>query len=245
MPGGPQLVVVPAGEFMMGSPPAEPGRGTFEDPQHRVVIQHPFAISKFDVTFEQWDACLADGGCGGYRPDDEGWGRGSQPVINVSWYDAEAYVDWLSRKTGKAYRLPSEAEWEYAARAGTQTAYWWGDVASHDFANYGADDCCRGLALGVDRWEASSPVGSFSSNAFGLSDMNGNVMQYVEDCWHPNYDRAPSDGSAWDEEHCGMRTLRGGAWNSVPGFIRSADRLWVLANARYDLMGFRVARSLP
>src|SRR5580704_1913158 len=150
MPGGPQLVVVPAGEFMMGSPPAEPGRGTFEDPQHRVVIQHPFAISKFDVTFEQWDACLADGGCGGYRPDDEGWGRGSQPVINVSWYDAEAYVDWLSRKTGKAYRLPSEAEWEYAARAGTQTAFWWGNTASHDYANYGADDCCKGLALGGD-----------------------------------------------------------------------------------------------
>jgi formylglycine-generating enzyme required for sulfatase activity len=244
-PQGPQLVVVPAGEFMMGSPALEVGRGTFEDPQHRVVIAHSFAIGKYDVTFEQWDACVADGGCGGYRPDDQGWGRGSLPVMNVSWYDAKAYADWLSHKTGKVYRLPSEAEWEYAARGGTQTAFWWGDAPSHENANYGTDQCCKGLAVGRDRWEATSPVGSFPANAFGLFDMNGNVMQYVQDCWHPKYGAGPADGSAWDEEHCGMRILRGGAWNSVPGFIRSADRIWILPNSRFNLMGFRVARSLP
>jgi formylglycine-generating enzyme required for sulfatase activity len=245
IPQGPQLVVIPAGEFTMGSPASEVDRGTFEYPQHRVVIAHPFAIGKYDITFEQWDACVADGGCGGYRPDDQGWGRGSLPVMNVSWFDAKAYVDWLSHKTGKTYRLPSEAEWEYAARAGTSTAFWWGGAASHDYANYGADQCCKGLAAGRDRWEGTSPVGSLPANAFGLFDMSGNVMQYVDDCWHPKYDGAPADGSAWNEDRCGMRILRGGAWNSVPGFMRSADRIWILANSRYNLMGFRVARSLP
>jgi formylglycine-generating enzyme required for sulfatase activity len=243
---GPVMVVVQAGQFDMGSPSTEAGRDSFEDMQHRVVIGRDFALAKYDVTFEQWDACVADGGCSGYRPDDEGWGRGSQPVMNVSFDDAQAYVQWLAARTGKRYRLPSEAEWEYAARAGTSTPYWWGDAASHDSANYGSDVCCSGLAVGADRWTATSPVGSFPPNAFGLYDMNGNVMQLVADCWHSNYRGAPPDGSIWESSYgsCGMRTARGGSWSSPPAFIRAADRIWLPPTTRTDFMGFRVARDM-
>ncbi len=243
-PGAPVMVAIPAGAFVMGSPPSQAGRGMFEDPQHRVVIAHAFALGQTDVTFDEWDACVADGGCNGYRAGDEGWGRGALPVINVNGDDARAYAKWLSGKTGKPYRLPTEAEWEYAARAGTSTAYWWGDIASHDHANYGADVCCSGLAAGADHWEKTSPVGSFPPNPFGLSDMNGNVMQLVADCWHESYNGAPADGSAWDKEDCSQRTTRGGSWSSPPGFIRSADRIWIPATARVAFIGFRVARDM-
>jgi formylglycine-generating enzyme required for sulfatase activity len=243
-PQAPIMAVIPAGAFDMGSPPTQPGRGKFEDPQHNVTIAHAFALARNDVTFDQWDACVADGGCNGYRPADAGWGRGSRPVINVSWEDAQTYVAWLSAKTGKHYRLPTEAEWEYAARGGTSTAYWWGDVADHDHANYGADTCCSGLAAGSDQWFATSPTGAFAPNPFGLFDMNGNVMQLVADCWHFNYLGAPADGSAWDDERCGMRMARGGSWSSTPSFIRSADRIFIPQATRDNLMGFRVARDL-
>ncbi|MGD0191523.1 MAG: formylglycine-generating enzyme family protein [Rhizomicrobium sp.] len=241
----PVMAVIPAGAFDMGSPASEPGRGKFEDPQHHVAIAHAFALSKADITFDQWDACVADGGCNGYKPGDEGWGRGTRPVINVSWDDAQAYVTWLSAKTGQHYRLPSEAEWEYAARGGSANTYWWGSEASHDHANYGADMCCSGLASGADQWVETAPSGSFAPNPFGLYDMNGNVMQLVSDCWHFNYVGAPADGSAWDDSGCGMRMARGGAWSSPPGFIRSADRIFVPEATRDNLMGFRVARDLP
>lgn len=240
----PIMMVIPAGAFDMGSPPAEAGRGRFEDPQHRVAIVHPFALSKFDVTFQQWDACVAEGGCNGYRPGDEGWGRGTRPVVNVSYTDALAYVDWLTAKTGHHYRLPSESEWEYAARAGSDTVYWWGDDASHDHANYGSDVCCTGLAAGADHWASTSPVGSFAANPFGLFDMNGNAMQWVADCWHGSYRGAPEDGSAWDQESCGMRMARGGSWNSTPAYIRSSDRIFIPAGARFNFLGLRVARDL-
>jgi formylglycine-generating enzyme required for sulfatase activity len=244
-PDGPQLVVVPAGSFTMGSPADEAGRDAFEGPEHEVRITRAFALGKTDVTFEQWDACVASGGCNGYRPDDNGWGRGNQPVINVSWHDAQSYIEWLSAHTGKNYRLPSEAEWEYAARAGASTPYWWGPTADHDHANYGNDQCCGGAMLGADRWFGTSPVGSFPANSFGLYDMNGNVMQLTADCWHANYGGAPADGSAWSEDQrCAMRTIRGGAWNSTPAFMRSADRIWMLSTVRMNLVGFRVARDL-
>jgi formylglycine-generating enzyme required for sulfatase activity len=242
-PQAPPMLPIPPGAFDMGSPPAQPGRGMFEDPQHHVVIAHAFALSKTPVTFDQWDACIADGGCNGYKPDDKGWGRGSLPVINVNSEDARAYAQWVSAKTGKPYRLPSEAEWEYAARAGTSTVYWWGDAASHDHANYGAETCCTGLVLGADRWEKTSPVGSFPPNPFGLMDMNGNVMQLVADCWHESYAGAPVDGSAWDKEGCSQRTTRGGSWSSPPAFIRSADRIWIPVTSRVAFIGFRVARD--
>jgi formylglycine-generating enzyme required for sulfatase activity len=244
IPQGPTMVVVPAGEFDMGSPAAQAGRGFFEDPLHHVTIAHAFALSKTPVTFDQWDACVADGGCNAYKPDDKGWGRGPLPVINIDYDDARAYADWLSKKTGKHYRLPSESEWEYAARAGTSTTYWWGDAASHDHANYGADVCCSGLAVGADQWANTSPVGSFPANPFGLMDMNGNVMQLVADCWHESYAGAPADGSVWDKEDCSQRTTRGGAYKSPPAFIRAADRIWIPATARLDFVGFRVASDM-
>ena len=155
-PACPEMVVVPAGSFRMGD--LQGGGGDHEKPVHTVTIGRPFAVGKYEVTFAEWDACVSAGGCNGYRPDAEGWGRGNRPVINVSWEDAQKYVAWISRKTGKRYRLPSEAEWEYAARAWTTTAYWWGNAASHAYANYGTDDCCEGFASGRDRWINTSPV---------------------------------------------------------------------------------------
>jgi len=244
MPETPQMTIVPAGSYVMGSPASEPGRSKFEGPQHVVTIGYPFAIGKYDVTFDEWDLCVASGGCNGYQPDDNGWGRGSRPVINVSWNDAQAYISWLNAHTGKKYRLPSDAEWEYAARAGTTTAFPWGDDASHDYANYGQDQCCGGAMVGWDRWFNTAPVGSFPANKFGLFDMSGNVLQYVQDCWQPGYNGVPVDGSARDDSHCAVRTLRGGSWSSIPAFLRSADRIWTITQARFNIIGFRVARTL-
>ena len=203
-PECPEMVVVPAGEFMMGSPPSEEGRGDDEGPVHRVTIAEPFAVGKYEVTFDEWDACVSGGGCGGHRPDSKD--RGRQPVAEVSWEDAQAYVAWLSRKTGEAYRLLSEAEWEYAARAGTTTRYHWGDDIGRNRANCYDDSC-------GDSWDYTAPVGSFAANAFGLHDVHGNVWEWVEDCWNGNYAGAPSDGSAWESGNCDGRVLRGGSWS--------------------------------
>ena len=207
-----------------------------EIPVHQVTIAAPFAVGKYEVTFAEWDACVAGGGCA-HRPDDKGWGRGTQPVDNVSWNDAQEYVRWLSRETGQPYRLLSEAEWEYVARAGTTTKYWWGNEADHDFENYEGHG-------GADRWKAVSLVGSLKPNAFGLYDIAGNVREWVEDCWHENYQGAPSDGSAWTSEHCGERVERGGHYLSDPGDIRSAVRKGDDPGDRSGLRGFRVARTL-
>ena len=158
--------------------------------------------------------------------------------------DAQAYTAWLSRKTGKRYRLLSEAEWEYAARAGTTTANWWGNVESHEHSNYGKDDCCAGLATGRDQWVTTSPVGSFPANAFGLYDMLGNVWQWTGDCQNANYNGAPANGSAWGSGDCGQRVLRGGSWTDGPRYLRSSDRVWNNSSDRDSNDGFRVARTL-
>ena len=235
-PECPEMVVIPAGEFMMGSPPSGDYRA--ESPVHRVTIAEPFAAGVYEVTFDEWDACVDDGGCGGYRPHDyEGWGRGIRPVIGVSWEDARAYVDWLSRRTGEDYRLLSEAEWEYAARAGTTTRYHWGDDIGRNRANCHAEMC-------GDRWEYTAPVGSFAANAFGLHDMHGNVWEWVGDCWNGSYADAPSDGSVWESGDCGRRVLRGGSWNSNPRNLRAAYRYWDHIGDRRSDNGFRVARTL-
>ncbi len=236
-PECPEMVVVPAGSFMMGSPDSEVERNSIEGPQHRLTIPRPFAVGKFEVTFEEWDACVAGGGCNGYRPNDQGWGRGKRPVINVSWDDAKTYVAWLSRKTGKPYRLLTEAEWEYAARAGTNTRYWWGDEIGSGNAN--CDTACG------DSFRYTAPVGSFKPNGFGLHDMLGNVWEWTEDCWNGNYNSAPTDGTAWLGSDCGRRVLRGGSWILNPGNVRSAVRMGgVTASRSYRYgIGFRVART--
>ena len=247
-PQGPELVVVPAGSFMMGSPDGEVDEmerifnnfmSSTEDPVHQVRIDYPLAVGVYAVTFDEWDACVSDGGCGDYRPDDEGWGRGTRPVINVSWEDAQMYVKWLSWRTGKGYRLLSESEWEYVARAGTGTRYWWGDEIGRNRAS------CGGCG---SRWdgERTAPVGSFSANAFGLYDVHGNVQEWVEDCWNSDYDGAPEDGSAWVSEDCDCdrRIVRGGSWFDKPVVLRSANRDGLTTGDRSNYAGLRVARTL-
>jgi formylglycine-generating enzyme required for sulfatase activity len=233
----PEMMVVPAGSFTMGSPSGEEGRRNDESPQHRVTFDRPFAVGKFAVTFDEWDACAADGGCGGYRPADQGWGRRRRLAINVSWEDAKSYVAWLSKKTGKSYRLLTEAEYEYATRAGTETTYPWGAEIGKGNAN------CNGCG---SQWDGNqtAPVGSFAPNRFGLYDMVGNLWEWVEDCVHPSYSDAPTDGSAWTVGNCTVRVIRGGSWYSTPGFLRSADRNWVTSDDRGDNLGFRVGRTL-
>jgi formylglycine-generating enzyme required for sulfatase activity len=234
----PEMMVVPPGNFVMGSPASEPGRSADEGPQHTVTIARPFAIGRFEVTFDDWDACAADGGCNRYKPSDEGWGRGRRPVINVSWDDAEAYIAWLSKTTGKPYRLLSGAEYEYATRAGTQTAYPWGDAIGTNNAS------CHACG---SQWDAkqTAPVGSFGANGFGLYDMVGNVREWTEDCYHETYNGAPTDGSAWIEGgNCYDRVVRGGSFLLAPAFLRSASRYWFASDYRLRYLGFRAARTL-
>ncbi len=239
--GCPELVVVPSGSFWMGSPSGEERRNDNEGPQHRVTFERPFAVGVYEVTFGEWAACVSGGGCGGHRPGDEGWGRGRHPVINVSWDDAKAYVKWLSGKTGKQYRLLSESEWEYAARAGTETAFHTGRTISTEEANY---DGNYGSGRRGRYRERTTPVGSFEPNGFGLHDVHGNVWEWVEDCWNINYRRALDDGSAWLRGDCGKRVLRGGSWSSIPRGLRSANRFRSSSGNRLSYLGFRVARTL-
>jgi formylglycine-generating enzyme required for sulfatase activity len=243
----PEMVVVPAGEFLMGSPEAERGRGRDEGPQHAVVIAQPFAVGKYEVTFSEWDACVADRGCS-YSPSDEGWGRGKRPVINVSFHDVKQYTDWLSRKTGKDYRLLTEAEWEYAARGQTKASepsnpFFTGATIGYRQANYDANFTYGSGAQGEYR-QKTTDVGSFPKNAFGLHDMHGNVWEWVQDCYRPSYEGAPADGSAVLFSGCELHILRGGAWNYLPRLLRSAYRYATAPEVRLNNFGFRVARSL-
>ncbi|MGB6537562.1 MAG: SUMF1/EgtB/PvdO family nonheme iron enzyme [Xanthobacteraceae bacterium] len=233
----PQMIVVPAGSFTMG------GTTNFEQPQHTVTFAKPFAVSKYELTFADWDACVAARGCNGYKPTDGGWGRGQQPVINVNWDDAQAYVAWLSLVTGKTYRLLTEAEYEYAMRAGTTTTYPWGDDIK---LNGQAMADCDGCGSKWDN-QQTAPVGSFYPNEFGLYDMVGNVIEWNEDCVHKNYNGAPIDGSAWLAANggaCTNRILRGGSWGGTPDLLRSALRSKSPTDTRVDFFGFRVGRTL-
>jgi formylglycine-generating enzyme required for sulfatase activity len=233
------MVVIPPGSFIMGSTEEErrvlevPARfDRMETPRHEVTLRYSYAVGKFSVTFEQWDACVADGGCKGYRPDDAGWGRGRRPVINVNFADAQTYVEWLRRKTGKPYRLLSEAEWEYAARAGTTTWFFFGDTIDETKANYGTT---RGQ---------TTEVGSFPPNRFGLFDMAGNSAQWVQDCHHESYEGAPADGSAWLTGDCKLRNVRGAGWSLSARSLRAAQRIGDPPEQRNTHLGFRVARDL-
>ncbi len=239
----PEMVVLPAGEFMMGSPASEERRWDNEKPRHRVTIAKLFAVGKYEVSFAEWEACRRAGGCS-RNPDDRGWGRGNRPVIRVSWDDTQEYVRWLSRKTGERYRLLSESEWEYAARAGTTTPFHFGNTISTDQANYNGIGTYGSGRTGVYR-ERTVAVGSFPANRFGLHDMHGNVEEWVEDCWHGSYAGAPADGSAWTRGgRCDYRVLRGGSWYFKPRYLRSANRFRSNSENRSGFTGFRVARTL-
>jgi formylglycine-generating enzyme required for sulfatase activity len=223
------MVVVPAGHFMRQS--------LADDKKYMATIRQPFAVGKFVVTFNEWKACVASGRCDGYQPKDEGWGQGTRPVINVSWDDAKQYVAWIVELTGKPYRLLTEAEWEYAARAGRTTTYPWSDDIGKGKAN------CHGC--GGDNM-MTMPVGSFEPNDFNLHDMQGNVWEWVEDCWHEGYRLAPLDGSAWTKSctNGSTRVLRGGSWHDEPLNVRPAARWYGPANGRFNDRGFRLARTL-
>ena len=285
--GCPEMRVLPSGSYMMGSPPDQAGRDAMEGPQRLVSIRS-FAVGRYHVTRGQWarfvrathrpvrTGCAWSGGAANdaaaeanaswrnlHFPQDD-----NHPVVCVTWQDAQDYAAWLSRRTGRHYRLLTEAEWEYAARAGTSTPYPWPAGSTHDFANHGADTCCSGFASGRDRWVNTSPVGSFPPNAFGLFDMIGNAAQWVQDCLSPDYAGLPADGSANLSDvplhvtgdladlngasSCSYRVLRGGDWGTYPQWIRSTARSFApppgpgpaLADYRSGGVGFRVARDL-
>ncbi len=286
-PDCPEMVVIPAGSFKMGSPANELGRSDIEGPQRRVSVRR-FAAAKFDVTRGQWAAFVSatnrgtSEGCAWtgrsgieppWAPDPQGSWRNlafaqddTHPVVCITWYDAQDYVRWLAQRTGRQYRLLTEAEWEYAARAGTTTPYPWGASASHEYANYGAEVCCSGSASGRDQWVNTSPAGSFPPNGFGLYDMHGNVLQWVQDCLAPSYVGLPTDGSAYEvdvelkmtgrfakltgKRSCSFRLVRGGDWGNPPALIRSAYRNFgpapglTLQDYRSGGVSFRVARTL-
>jgi formylglycine-generating enzyme required for sulfatase activity len=233
---GPEMVVIPAGKFRMGDIQSKHGKD--ELPVREVIVKQSFAMGRYEVTFDQYDEFAK--ATGRALPEDEGFGRGRRPVIRVSWNDAVAYAAWLSGQAGKRYRLPTEAEWEYAARAGTETTYWWGNDIKQGLAN------CRTCG---SKWDGKStaPVGSFKPNAFGLFDTSGNVSEWVQDCRHENYQGAPSDGSAWEEKdggHCGVRGIRGGMWLWAHNNVRSSVRFWNRPSFSGRALGFRLVREI-
>jgi len=279
----PTMVLIPPGQFLMGSPAAEKDRLNTEGPRHWAAIPRPFAISRCEITKGQFRQFVNDrlktdhkpyktvaentGGCYVYDPKAKQWGRDktaywdkpgfpqddNHPVVCIAWQDAKDYADWLSRRTGANYRLPSEAEWEYAARAGTLTSRFWGDDPEQGcgFAN-GADAEAAKInpdwktTRCSDHYGYTAPVATFRPNPFGVYDMAGNAWEWVEDCDHDNYQGAPDDGRAWiDSTKCatGYRGLRGGSWNDSPQYLRSANRDWLRPDGANDYLGFRLARA--
>jgi len=264
---GPVMIQIPAGEFLMGSPEDEPGRDSDEGPQHEVQVP-AFAIARTETTVGQFRAFVEDtgyetdaesgNGCFAWNANHNKWEQlkerdwrnpgftqtEAHPVICVSWNDTVAYAGWLSKQTGERYRLPTEAEWEYAARAGTTTPFWTGDCIHTDQANYGGNVDYNGCGAntGVSRGQTVA-AGSLQANAWGLHDTAGNVWEWVQDCWHDSYRGAPADGSAWEEPGCARRVVRGGGWFSRPQLVRSANRYGYAPDAAYDILGFRLARD--
>jgi formylglycine-generating enzyme required for sulfatase activity len=242
---------VPTGDFEMGT---TPGSFTSDAPRRSVSITKNFSIGRQEITFAQWEACVADNGCAGYNPADEGWGKGNRPAINISWKDAQRYIEWLSKKTGKRYRLPTEAEWEYACRAGTTTPFHFGKTITTELANYRGTDNesmkwsgSYGDGPKGEHREETTPVNQFEgANAFGLCDMHGNVWEWCQDYWHDSYEGVPTDGSAWIEGgNSERRILRGGSWYDYPRFCRSACRDFNGPGGGDFNIGFRVVCSAP
>ena len=221
----PETVAIPGGTFAMG------GEDDSEQPVHQVSIR-PFAMGKYPVTVGEWKACVAAGSCA-----DIAAGSDDQPVTNASYDDAQAYLGWLAKVTGKAFRLPTEAEWEYAARAGRRSKYWWGDRMRPGMAN------CKGCNTASETSDAAQPlkVGSFAANPFGLFDMGGEVAQWVADNWHKSYKGAPADGAAWLDDGSYARVIRSGSWSNGAADARAGSRDRYDGRIRHPTLGFRVA----
>ena len=240
-----EMVSIPGGTFRMGD--LSGGGDDDELPVHSVTVP-AFRMGKYEVTFTQWDACVVDGGCGGYRPDDEGWGRGNRPVINVSWDDAQVFIGWLNDKTGGKFRLPTEAEWEYAARAGSTTKYHFGNSESQlcRYANH-ADDSTdysnqnKSCSDGIGRRTAK--VGRYQPNSYGLYDMHGNVREWVQDCYNDSYVGAPSDGKGWTSRDCNERVYRSGSWSGPPKLQTSSNRYKNTRPTQHNNHGFRLVQN--
>jgi formylglycine-generating enzyme required for sulfatase activity len=246
--GCPVMITMPTGSFTMGSPASEPQREPFEGPQQQVAIRAMFAVGRSEVSFDEWFVCVAEGGCNAHRPGDYGWGLGKQPVINVSWADAKAYVKWLSEKTGAPYRLLSESEREYVARGCTSpscpsTPFWFGKEISPKRANYDWRYSYDGSAKAQPPRHTVATDAS-EANPFGLLHVHGNVREWVEDCWNASLAGLPGDGAPRLTGDCSRRVLRGGAWSDEPQDLRSAKRSWEVPGTRQAEIGFRVARTL-
>ncbi|UTW54381.1 formylglycine-generating enzyme family protein [Kordiimonas sp. SCSIO 12610] len=231
-------VTLPMGSFSMGILDGMDD----EQPVHNVTIDYELEVGLYEVTFNQWEACVENGGCNGYQPVAEGWGRGNRPVINVSWVDVQSFLKWLNslaREAGDAggWRLLSEAEWEYVAAADQPEQYSWGEYLGTNNAN------CNGCGSIWDE-KTTAPVGSFKPNAWGLYDMHGNVFEWVSDCWNNNYERAPTNGQAWLYGNCERRVIRGGSWYFPPKFMRVTNRYWFNRDIRDFNVGFRTARTV-
>jgi formylglycine-generating enzyme required for sulfatase activity len=243
----PVMAVVPAGSNLIGSPNHESGRSNSESPQQGVVFRVPLAVGRSEISFEEYIACVNEGGCPPGLPADYGWGYGKQPAINVSWNDAKAYVGWLSRKTRATYRLLSEAEWEYAARGCAKVCeslpFWFGIEISKDRVNYDSRIAYLGSPKATAR-KQPVPIDASEANPFGLLHVHGNVSEWVEDCWEESLAGLPRDGSARTRGDCSRRVIRGGSWEDPPKDVRSARRSWQEAGDRRSQIGFRVAREL-
>lgn len=234
----PEMVSIPAGSFLMGADPADPFSNQLERPVQQVTFTHPFAIGRYPVTLAQWDVYVSSDPAA-HRPRDHGWGRDRQPVIDVSWQDAEGYCRWLGAQTGRTYRLPSEAEWEYACRGGQQGIFNTGCNITVQQANFLYLDFGGRPGLG-----RPTPVGSYAPNAFGLYDCHGNVAEFTADDWTDSHHGAPSDGSI-RQSASPLKVVRGAGWDAMPRMLRSAYRDWIFPTLRTDCIGFRVACSEP
>lgn len=244
--GAPEMVVIRPGRFLMGSPQDQKRRDRNEGPQVSVSIDYAFEIGRYEVTFDNWRLCVNDGGCNGYRPEDNGWGRGKRPVTNISYNDIEAYIQWLNKKTGLTYRLPSEAEWEYVARAGKQLPFSTGsgEVITDKFANFNGKFPYGPNAEPGDYLRKTVPVGSYPANSFGVHDIHGNVYEFVSDCYVAGHSGNPGDGSPRRDGNCDARVIRGGSWVTHGYQMRAAKRLRYTKEHRYDDFGFRLARTI-
>ena len=242
-PMGIDMVVINPGTGILGSPDSEEKRARFENPLRNTSISYKFEVSKYEITFDDWAKCLKDGGCAGHKPDDKEWGRGKRPVIDVSFNDAKNFVKWLNKKTGETYRLLSEVEWEYVARAGQTGPFGTGNGISSKDANFDGK-APYGAGAAGPYLRKTQPVGQYEPNAFGVYDMHGNVYEWVEDCWNADHTGAVGDGSPRTDGDCDFRVMKGGSWVTHGYQARAAARIRYVTDYRYDDYGIRIARTL-